>query len=223
MLAVISSLYHLKDVTNMRVLFAHGFEGTPEGSKPDYMREELGWELVTPVMSELGWSIEQETEVLLKLIDNEGPFDLVSGSSMGGLAAANASALRPDENFSLLLIAPAFGLDELWRQGAGEEGLAKWKEKGSVQYFHNGFGHDITLDWDFFLDAEKMSWPKLNHPTVILHGTLDDVVPIENSRKMRDEDNCVVELIEIEDGHRMQESKTKFAESALLLGFDNVQ
>ncbi len=220
---MISNLYHLRDVTNLRVLFAHGFEGTPEGSKPDYMREELGWELVTPVMSELGWSIEQETEVLLRFIDNEGPFDLVAGSSMGGLAAANASALRPDANFSLLLIAPAFGLDELWRQGAKEGGLAKWKYDGSIQYFHNGFGHDITLEWDFFLSAEKMSWPTLNHPTVILHGNQDDVVPIENSRKVAKEDARVVALIEIEDGHRMQESKTKFAKAAALLGFDDVQ
>lgn len=77
----------------MRVLFAHGFESSPDGSKPTYMREELGWEVTTPVMSELGWNIEQETEVLIRILDEEGPFDLLAGSSMGGLAIANASAL----------------------------------------------------------------------------------------------------------------------------------
>ena len=77
----------------MRVLYAHGFEGSPEGSKPTYMTNELDWELTSPVMSELGWNIEQETEVLLRILDEDGPFDLLAGSSMGGLAIANASAL----------------------------------------------------------------------------------------------------------------------------------
>jgi len=62
--------------------------------------------------------------------------------------------------------------------------------------------------------AERMSWPKLNHPTVILHGTQDDIVPIENSKRVAHENSNVVALIEIEDGHRMQEAKAHFAEAA---------
>lgn len=201
----------------IRVLFAHGFEGTPEGSKPSYMRDELGWDVVAPSMSELGWTIEQETEVLLRIIDEDGPFDIIAGSSMGGLAAANASNLRPDEKFSLLLIAPAFGLGDLWREGAKPEGLAQWEKDGSIPYFMNGLGIEVTLDWEFFLSAERMSWPKLNHPTVILHGNLDDIVPIENSRKVAKEDARVVELIEIEDGHRMQKACFQFEEVAKIL------
>ena len=201
----------------IRVLFAHGFEGTPEGSKPSYMRDELGWDVVAPSMSELGWTMEQETAVLLRIIDEDGPFDIIAGSSMGGLAAANASNLRPDEKFSLLLIAPAFGLGDLWREGAKPEGLAQWEKDGSIPYFMNGLGIEVTLDWEFFLSAERMSWPKLNHPTVILHGNLDDIVPIENSRKVAKEDAHVVELIEIEDGHRMQKACFQFEEVAKIL------
>ena len=201
----------------IRVLFAHGFEGTPEGSKPSYMRDELGWDVVAPSMSELGWTIEQETEVLLRIIDEDGPFDIIAGSSMGGLAAANASNLRPDEKFSLLLIAPAFGLGDLWREGAKPEGLAQWEKDGSIPYFMNGLGIEVTLNWEFFLSAERMSWPKLNHPTVILHGNLDDIVPIESSRKVAKEDAHVVELIEIEDGHRMQKACFQFEEVAKIL------
>ena len=201
----------------MRVLFAHGFEGTPEGSKPSYMRDELGWDVVSPSMSELGWTIEQETEVLLRIIDTDGPFDIIAGSSMGGLAAANASALRPDTDFSLLLIAPAFGLGDLWRDGAKEEGLAQWERDGSIPYFMNGLGIEVTLEWDFFLSAERMSWPKLNHPTIILHGNQDTVVPLENSRKVAEDDDFVVSLIEIDDTHRMQESLTLFTKAAKIL------
>ena len=43
----------------MKVLFAHGFEGAPNGGKPTYMREELGWDVVAPVMSANGWNIER--------------------------------------------------------------------------------------------------------------------------------------------------------------------
>jgi pimeloyl-ACP methyl ester carboxylesterase len=62
-----------------------------------------------------------------------------------------------------------------------------------------------------------MSWPELNHSTVILHGNQDTIVPIENSRKVAEEADWVVSLIEIDDGHRMQEAGLNFAEAAKLL------
>ena len=201
----------------MHVLFAHGFESSPDGSKPTYMREELGWEVTTPVMSELGWNIEQETEVLLRLID-EHDYDLVSGSSMGALAAANASASRPNLDLRLLLLAPAFGLADLWRSGAGKVGLAHWKSHGSVPHHHRGLDQEIILGWDFIKSADSMSWPELAHPTVIIHGLQDDIVPIENSRRVAAGSEHVVALLEIEDGHRMQLAGPRFLEAAKLLG-----
>ena len=197
----------------MRVLFAHGFEGSPDGGKPTHMIEELGWEVVAPVMSEKGWNIEQETEVLLEYID-AGDFDLIAGSSMGGLAAANASALRPDARFGLLLIAPAFGLAEMWHNRLSAPEMAEWERTDA--YAYRGFELEMSLGWDFMQTAERMSWPELNHPTVILHGVQDDVVPIENSRRMSRENTNVVALMEIEDSHRMQEAKVHFARAAEL-------
>jgi len=197
----------------MRVLFAHGFEGAPDGGKPTHMIEALGWDVVAPVMSDKGWNIEQETDVLLEYID-AGNFDLIAGSSMGGLAAANASALRPDAQFGLLLIAPAFGLSEMWRTSLSAEEIEAWEQTNARAYHHHGFGHDITLNWEFMQTADKMSWPELNHPTVILHGIHDDIVPIENSKRVARENSNVIALMEIEDGHRMQEAKGHFAKAA---------
>ncbi|MDP6900199.1 MAG: YqiA/YcfP family alpha/beta fold hydrolase [Candidatus Thalassarchaeaceae archaeon] len=199
----------------MRVLFAHGFEGSPDGGKPTHMIEELGWDVVAPVMSANGWTIEQETNVLLEEID-AGDFDLVAGSSMGGLAAANASALRPNASFGLLLIAPAFGLAEMWHNRLSTSEMEQWQKMDAYEY--RGFELEMTLDWDFMQTAEQMSWPRLNHPTVILHGIPDDVVPIENSRRVTQEQANVVELIELDDGHRMQQSKSHFERAAALLG-----
>ena len=185
----------------MRVLFAHGFEGSPTGSKPTYMREALGWKVTAPKMSELGWSIASQTDVLIKHLD-EGEYDLVVGSSMGGLAAANASSMRPNEDIRLLLIAPAFGLAENW-EGMEETGRNAWKTTGERRY--TGYELDIVLPWEFMESAEKMSWPIPAHPTAIMHGRFDEVVPISYSRKV-DQSCDNVTLYETDDGHRMKDS-----------------
>ena len=198
------------------MLFAHGFEGSPTGSKPTYMREAFGWEVTAPKMSELGWSIASQTELLIKHLD-EGEYDLVVGSSMGGLAAANASSMRPNEDIRLLLIAPAFGLAENW-EGMGETGRSAWKTTGERRY--TGFELDIVLPWEFMESAERMSWPIPAHSTAILHGRFDEVVPISYSRKV--EESCEnVTLYETDDGHRMKDSLSVIQEvvSELMDGF----
>jgi hypothetical protein len=165
------------------------------------MREALGWDVTAPKMSELGWSIANQTEVLINHLDEE-EFDLIVGSSMGGLAAANASAMRPQMETSLLLIAPAFGLSENWEE-MGETGRSAWKTTGERRY--TGFELDIVLPWEFMESAEKMSWPIPAHPTAIMHGKYDEVVPISYSRKVA-EDCENVRLHEIDDSHRMNKS-----------------
>ena len=198
------------------MLFAHGFEGSPTGSKPTYMKEALGWNVTAPKMSELGWSIASQTDVLIKHLD-EGEYDLVVGSSMGGLAAANASSMRPSEDIRLLLIAPAFGLAENW-EGMEETGRSAWKTTGERRY--TGFELDIVLPWEFMESAERMSWPIPAHPTSIMHGRFDEVVPISYSRKVNE--SCKnVTLYETDDGHRMKDSLSLIQEiaSELMGGF----
>ena len=198
------------------MLFAHGFEGSPTGSKPTYMKEALGWKVTAPKMSELGWSIASQTDVLIKHLD-EGEYDLVVGSSMGGLAAANASSMRPSEDIRLLLIAPAFGLAENW-EGMEETGRSAWKTTGERRY--TGFELDIVLPWEFMESAERMSWPIPAHPTSIMHGRFDEVVPISYSRKVNE--SCKnVTLYETDDGHRMKDSLSLIQEiaSELMSGF----
>ena len=198
------------------MLFAHGFEGSPTGSKPTYMREAFGWKVTAPKMSELGWSIASQTDVLIKHLD-EGEYDLVVGSSMGGLAAANASSMRPNQDIRLLLIAPAFGLAENW-EGMEETGRSAWKTTGERRY--TGFELDIVLPWEFMESAERMSWPIPAHPTAIMHGRFDEVVPISYSRKV-DESCKNVTLYETDDGHRMKDSLSVIHEivSELMDGF----
>tara|TARA_B100000214_G_scaffold83247_1_gene56602 strand:+ start:4443 stop:5084 length:642 start_codon:yes stop_codon:yes gene_type:complete len=189
----------------MKILFAHGLEGSPNGSKPTWMKESLGWEIICPEMSNNGWTIADQTEVIANAITENEDVDIVMGSSYGGLAIANASERFAKRDLRLVLLAPAFGLAENFRSIAGEQGLIKWENTGSRQYFHHGFGHEVEFGWDFITSADEMSWPNLHHPTIILHGSQDDIVPIESSRKVS-ESNELVEIIEVEDGHRLADS-----------------
>ncbi len=189
----------------MRVLWAHGLESSPDGSKPTWMVEELGWDVVSPAMSERGWTIAEQTEVIAEAIAADDGFDVIMGSSYGGLAIANAVARFPDRRLRLVLMAPAFGLAENFRRIAGEAGVREWEETGSRPYFHHGFGHEVQFGWDFITSADEMSWPALTHPTVIIHGKSDDIVPIESSLKVV-RSNELAELIEVDDGHRLADS-----------------
>ena len=188
----------------LKVLWAHGLEGSPNGSKPKWIKENLGWDVISIDMSKRGWTIGDQTAVVLDKISEIDDFDLIMGSSYGGLAVANAAKELLDKNLKLVLMAPAFGLAENF-QKIGEGELDEWENNGFIPYFHHGLNEEIKLGWDFMVSAKKMSWPNINHPTVIIHGVSDDIVPIESSRKIA-ESNSNVELIEVEDGHRLVNS-----------------
>ena len=186
----------------MEVLFAHGFEGKPNGSKPTFMKDNLGWNVTAPTMSSLGWGIFDQTKVLVNEMEKTA-FDLVVGSSMGGLAAANASALLKSHDCKLILIAPAFGLYDSLLERLTEEEITSWERLDSRRYL--GFEHDIVLPWSYMEQAKEMSWTLPYHKTSIIHGISDDIVPIESSRKICKMSGNI-DLYEIEDNHRMKKS-----------------
>jgi len=48
----------------LKVLWAHGLEGSPNGSKPTWIIENLGWDVVSIDMSQNGWTIAEQTKVV---------------------------------------------------------------------------------------------------------------------------------------------------------------
>jgi len=83
--------------------------------------------------------------------------------------------------------------------------LEQWERTGFSPYFHHGLNQEIKLNWNFMISAREMSWPEIKHPTVIIHGKSDDIVPIDSSRKIA-ESSYNIDLIEVEDGHRLVNS-----------------
>jgi pimeloyl-ACP methyl ester carboxylesterase len=51
-------------------------------------------------------------------------------------------------------------------------------------------------------------------PTIIIHGLRDDVVPPEVSRLYRDRSGSHVRLWEVDDGHRLAESRDVIVKAA---------
>lgn len=141
----------------MKILFLHGLESGPHGSKYQALKETFG-EVLAPDCS--GVKDEKKRLVIIQQeISRAGwPF-LVVGSSMGGLMALLLQQENPGQVAGLVLCAPA-----IHRPSAKN------------------------------LDLHKLP------PTVVIHGTEDDVVPLEVSRPFGKR------LIIVDDDHRLSKS-----------------
>ena len=186
------------------MLFCHGLWSFPGGTKPQYMQNELGWEVISLEMRRNGWELSSQVRTVREAIDNNGPFDLLMGSSFGGLAIANAVKGR-SEDLRLVLLAPAFGVYDTLSRQIGDSELEEWKKAGVKTFLPPGWEEDVPIPWSFMEDARRLGWPEVNHRTVILHGLRDDVVPIESSRVFM-RSSPLVEIVEVDDGHRLGES-----------------
>ena len=188
----------------MRILFAHGLWSAPDGSKPAYMKEILGWDVVCPDMRRNGWSISSQTLTIRQELESHRSFDVLIGSSFGALAIANAVE-EYEGDFRLALLAPAFGVYETLASQIGDPSMQTWKEDGVRSFMPPGWVEEVQLPWSFMEDALSCGWPTLQHRTAILHGRGDDVVPVENSYRAS-EISETTDLVEVDDGHRLAES-----------------
>jgi predicted peptidase len=141
----------------MKILFLHGLESGPHGSKYQALNEIFG-----AVLAPDCTGVKDESE-RMKIIQNdisrEDEQFLVVGSSMGGLMALLLQKENPERVAGLVLCAPAI---------------------------HRSAAENLDL----------------NHlpPTIVIHGTRDEVVPLEASRPFGKR------LIEVDDDHRLSNS-----------------
>ena len=92
------------------IIFAHGMEGTPNGSKIRSLRE-AGFEVLAPDFQ--GMALEERVDLLQRVCEeNRTASAVLAGSSYGGLAASIVAMRMPDAFRGLLLCAPALHLDE---------------------------------------------------------------------------------------------------------------
>ena len=93
------------------IIFAHGLEGSPNGSKIQTLRNS-GIEVIAPDFQ--GMPLIERVELLEKIsADYADKKPILGGSSYGGLTAAIVAMRYPDRFRGLLLCAPALHLKEL--------------------------------------------------------------------------------------------------------------
>ena len=92
------------------IIFAHGMEGTPNGSKIRSLRK-AGFEVLAPDFQ--GMPLEERVNVLQRVCEeHRDALAVLAGSSYGGLAASIVAMRMPDAFRGLLLCAPALHLVE---------------------------------------------------------------------------------------------------------------
>ncbi len=164
-----------------KMIFAHGLESSPKGTKAIYLGELFG--AFTPMLRHLG--LKGQIDAISTLLNDGDPAVLV-GSSLGGLAALGATVKCPEQVAHLLLLAPAVGTGR--RKDAFKEAE---KERP-------GMRQEVC-------QISKLSIPK-DVPATILHGLEDDVVDAKDVLDFADRSPSS-RLILVHDDHPLSHSK----------------
>jgi alpha-beta hydrolase superfamily lysophospholipase len=211
--------------------FLHGLHSSRRGEKALYFARQIArrgeafasLDLTGHGDSEgdlLGLSITRNLADLdrgLSFIEEEaGPFRAVYliGSSMGGLTALWFAARSPGRVTRNIVIAPAFELAGRLLLSLGRTKAQEWRRLGRARIETSSGAFDLGYQ---FVE-EETRYPtvslmrRLTTPTLILHGSDDEVVPCQLSRQFADRLERV-ELVEIPGGdHRLTAYKERLFE-----------
>jgi uncharacterized protein len=195
-----------------RWLYMHGFGSGPGSRKGVALAEHFAGRgadmtlLDGRVPSFERWRLSAMIDVIRTAIGDAADRAVVFGSSLGGLAAARAAEV--DARISaLVLLAPAFRIAERWPERIGEEAFRAWETSGWIEVDDHAAGRPARMHFDFIrdvreVDARSGGWPDVRVPTLIVHGTRDDVVDPALSRTWASGKRHV-RLIEVEDEHEL--------------------
>jgi pimeloyl-ACP methyl ester carboxylesterase len=164
-----------------RIVFAHGLEGSPDGTKATYLRQELG--AVSPWLGELG--LDGQVRELTETVSNGEPAVLV-GSSLGALSALGLVASRPDLVSHLVLLAPAVGVarkDEL---------------RNEIEERRPGLFDEVRRYSTLAVPPDL--------PATVIHGLKDDVIRLDDVLELARRSPSA-RLILVHDDHPLHGSK----------------
>jgi len=194
------------------IMFLHGFASSGKGTKGNYLLRrfekypdvEFRAFESTPTPKDFEYmTITGMINRLRQFVLNERlePFMLV-GSSFGALVGMNYAQRFGGVERSLLL-APALSYSSMALTAQEEE---KWRSQGAMQVFHYAFDRSLPLRYELEIDGRLFAkTPPPSGPVTIIHGTGDEVVPVEDSRRYAAEYPELVNLIEVEAGHDLNE------------------
>jgi pimeloyl-ACP methyl ester carboxylesterase len=189
------------------MLYLHGFASGPGSTKARFFERQFavhGIQLLIPDLSGGDFEHLTITEQLNRVERTAGPGQglVVAGSSLGGYLAALYAARHPEVE-RVVLLAPAFRFRARLAETLGQAEMARWRETGWRNVFHYGDGRDRRLSYALMEDAQCYEdFPDLPQPTLLLHGTRDEVVPSAYSIVFaRSHPN--VSLVLLDSGHEL--------------------
>ncbi|MEO1268201.1 MAG: YqiA/YcfP family alpha/beta fold hydrolase [Myxococcota bacterium] len=200
----------------------HGFASSPNSRKGTHLSEALRahgailerLNLNRPSFAQLTYTGALEAMDEADARAPAGTQWCLSGSSMGGWVAARWAELNPDKVERLVLLCPGFNLVERWPALIGTKGWADWEAIGAFP-FQAPDGHQVSVWWEFIIDAKTHPpVPEVPCSTLIIHGTQDDVVPIEGSRRYA-QTRPHVTLVEVNSDHGLISELPKITTLAL--------
>lgn len=206
-----------------RFLYLHGFASSPASRKAVAMAAHFAsrgaklelLDLRVPSMEHL--RLSEIIRVTAAAIGDSRERAVLIGSSLGGLAAARLAEVD-SRVAALVLLAPAFQLARRWSRRLGPEELARWRAEGFRTVVDYKTGGEARVDFGFLddlaaADAANDGWPDVRVPVLIVHGSGDDTVEIETSRRFA-EGKRHVRLVEVDDGHELAASLGRIAAEA---------
>ena len=193
----------------MQYFYLHGFASGPRSAKAKYFQARFRDRHLTLTVPDLNQPTfrtltlsRQIHQVQSQFLPAPEPVTLI-GSSFGGLTSAWIAQHNPQVE-RIILLAPAFNFLEYWLPTLGPEGLRQWQTRGSRSIFHYGDNAEAALDYGFVVDCQGYEQGELGRsvPTLIFHGTQDEVIPVEASQRFARE-RPWVQLRELESDHSL--------------------
>lgn len=192
-------------------IYLHGFASSPQSAKARDLRDrfaKLNIPLTIPDLNQGDFTHLTLTRQLQQ-VDAEFPAEPTSvtliGSSFGGLTAAWLAHTHPQVE-RLVLLAPAFGFLSHWMPRLGYEQMQQWKSEGFLPVYHYGEEKMLPISYGFAEDAAQYRESEIQRPvpTLILHGTKDEVIPFQSSAEFASTRPWVT-LIQLESDHSLQD------------------
>ena len=207
----------------MHVVYLHGFASSPQSGKAQFFRrkfEQRGIPIEIPELDRGDFehmTISGMLEVVGKCAS--GRSSVLIGSSLGGFVAGLYAARHAEEIERLVLLAPAVEFARKWKARFRADELDEWKRLGWKSFYHYGRKRDERLGYQFVEDAMRFEGePAFRQPALILHGSRDEVVPVELSRDYAGRHPNVI-LKEFASGHELTDvTEDLWAEAAAFLG-----
>lgn len=202
------------------VIYLHGFASSPDSTKARFFGDRLaahGVPLVIPDLNQPDFTTLTMSRMLTQLsrhIDEAGGRVSLMGSSLGGALAVLAAAQWPQQVERLVLLAPAVMLAKPGHSLLPPERIAEWQHRGSLPFFHYGYGEEQLLDYAFYTDslAHDPYEAVFTQPALIFQGLHDTVVDCRSVEQFaRGRSNVTLSLLD--DDHQLGRSLPRMWES----------